>query len=170
MAKMDMGKLFSSSPRRKFRYSFTVLGLENSSGEGAITSFARAVSSPQLTLEPVEVVHQTEKVYYPGRVTWGDIDLTLVDVEENGPLSVIWDKWIKSYYVDPSRGYLSWRMSDVKKTCILSALDAKGSATSSWTIEGAWPTSINPGDWDYSSSEVQEISLTLKYDRAYYTG
>lgn len=169
MADMSMGKLFTANLKRKFRFSFEVLDI-GSSTDLSVEAYVKSVTSPQLTLEPVEVIHQTEKVYYPGRISWGTIDLVLVDdVDEVKSVGVklIWENWVKKYYKNPEQGLVSWEMSEVKKMCILHILDAQGEEKSDWVLEGCWPTIIGYGDWDYSSSDPQELSITLQFDRAY---
>ena len=175
MAKMDMGKLFHAQVSRKFRFLFTVYGLGGSTTEDPITAYVKSVTSPSLTLEPVEVIHQTEKVYYPGRITWSTIDVTITDVDgyedkDSGesPLEFIWEKWIKKYYTNPEFGYVSWKMSEIKKKAELASLSPAGVVTGKWVMEGCWPTVLSPGDWDYASSEPQEMTLTIQFDRAYY--
>lgn len=163
MAKMMMGKLSTTRNfRRKFRYEFVVAGLPD------LTYFCESVDAPELTIDPVEVTHQTETVWYPGRISWGDIRVVLIEAEGSSSLNQIWEKWIKEYYVSPAQGYITWKMASLKKDCQINILNSRGRQTANWVLEGCWPTVLNPGDWDYGSSEVQKIDLTLKYDRAYY--
>lgn len=39
--------------------------------------------------------------------------------------------------------------------------------TQSWLIQGIFPQAIEYGDLDYGSSEVQEVGVTFRYDRAF---
>ena len=41
------------------------------------------------------------------------------------------------------------------------------SITQSWLIQGMFPQGIEYGELDYGSSDVQEVSVTFRYDRAY---
>ena len=45
--------------------------------------------------------------------------------------------------------------------------DPGASITQSWLIQGVFPQAIDYGELDYGSSDVQEVSVTLRYDRAY---
>lgn len=41
------------------------------------------------------------------------------------------------------------------------------SVAQSWAYVGLYPTNINYGDLDYSSSDVQSVEVSFRYDRAY---
>jgi hypothetical protein len=47
------------------------------------------------------------------------------------------------------------------------ALSANGSIEQTWGYQGLFPKSIKYGELDYASSDVSEVSVTFKYDRAF---
>lgn len=48
--------------------------------------------------------------------------------------------------------------------------DAGGSITQSWIYQGLYPTDIDFGELDYAASDVAEVSVVFRYDRAYRIG
>jgi len=52
---------------------------------------------------------------------------------------------------------------------VLIMYDGCGKPMETWKLEHVWPTSINFGDLDYSSSEESNIELTLRYSTATYS-
>lgn len=49
----------------------------------------------------------------------------------------------------------------------LDPADLSASIAQSWVIQGMFPQAIDYGDLDYASSDVQEVNVTFRYDRAY---
>ncbi len=45
--------------------------------------------------------------------------------------------------------------------------DAGASITQTWLYTGLWPKEIDPGELSYSDSEVAEVSVSFRYDRAF---
>jgi hypothetical protein len=45
-------------------------------------------------------------------------------------------------------------------------LDPTGVVIEKWILQGTMVTSANFGDLDYSSSDIADISTTLRFDRA----
>ena len=46
---------------------------------------------------------------------------------------------------------------------------SSGAISQTWFYQGMFPLDVKYGDGDYSSSDVQEVSVTFRYDRAYRT-
>lgn len=45
-------------------------------------------------------------------------------------------------------------------------IDANGNALETWTLNNAWVKSVNFGNLDYSSDDINEVSFTFRYDWA----
>lgn len=175
LAKMGMGPLYvAPSFRRKFRWQFRIL-----SGDLEIIEFVcKSVTLPRISFEEHEAKHQIETIHFAGRPTWEPIELVLIDmVTDTTPSSTLGRirDWVKVFYDSGREGnstarenIQSWNYAEFKKNCELVYLDQRANPTGVWLFEGAYPSSIDLGGLDYSSSEVGEISLTLRYDRARY--
>ena len=173
---MGMGSLASPSARykRKFRWMFGVIS-QNVFGEPA--EGVRALpptkgSRPSLEFKDIEVQHVTEDIYLPGKPSWKPINITLYDMYDKNcwPSNPVWD-WIKQCY-DPETGEFFAILDNkvngygFKKDCWLKLFSGCGDVMESWVFENAYPSQVNWGDLDMSSSEVLTIELTLRYDRA----
>lgn len=157
---MDVGTFWTTRHfRRRFRWEFEIMGVD-------IKMLCKSVQVPTLSFDEHEAKHQVETIYFPGRPKWDTIDLVLIDTDDH---SASWEieNWIYQYY-ESRYGEASWNFGPFKKTCKLTYLDPKGSVTGTWTIEGAWPVNFSSGEMDYSSSDIVEVSASLRYDRAYY--
>jgi hypothetical protein len=45
-------------------------------------------------------------------------------------------------------------------------IDANGDALETWTLNNAWVKSVNFGNLDYSSDDINDITFTFRYDWA----
>ena len=73
-------------------------------------------------------------------------------------------EWIRlhSESVTGRQGYAAGYKKDVE----LEMLDPTGVVIEKWILQGTMVTSANFGDLDYSSSDIADISCTLRFDRA----
>jgi len=113
---------------------------------------------------------------FPGRVTWNDIDITLVD-----PIDPVMS--LPMFQIIENAGYKipsgwnnnnqDWRKSLSKKTFSknlgniqIKVIDSEGKEVEIWTLHQAWVKSIDYSDVDYSSEDLMEIKVSLSYDWA----
>jgi hypothetical protein len=73
-------------------------------------------------------------------------------------------EWIRlhSESVTGRQGYAAGYKKDIE----LEMLDPTGVVIEKWILQGTMITSANFGDLDYSSSDIADISVTLRFDRA----
>ena len=168
---MSIRELKDFSWKRRFRFEF-VVELNSSSAE-RLTLLAKAATTPSVTFDVLELYKQTEKIYYPQRATWNTIDVTFYDVSDGGTgigSQSVYD-WLKLYYSNPQRGRYERPVrgsQGVKKKCFLRSLSGCGGVIDEWTLEGAFPESISFGDYSADDNSVQEVTVTIKYDRAFF--
>ena len=173
MAKtMHMGKQFTANPLRKFRWALEITGGKGGNVEHYIKTFSR----PSIDFDETELNFRHEKMWIAGKATWGDISMTVLDVEEEGPMY----KWIIDVYKLagtagaaggglPEDAFTMGRDAGTgkyKRNLKLFMLDGKGKTIEEWSLLNAWPRSSNFGDLDYSSSDTADIEVTLRFDRA----
>ena len=115
------------------------------------------------------------KYYFPGRVTWNEVSLTLVD-----PISV--DAVLLTNNLVDGAGYqvpsnIPASESDFstisKKAAIgelgqviITILDAQGKNIEQWTLNNAFLKSAKYGDLDYSNDDLRSVELAIRYDWA----
>jgi hypothetical protein len=114
---------------------------------------------------------------FPGRVTWDNVEVTLVD-------PIDFDASRKLLNIVRNAGYYSpstwagdndnYRKSISKRkfvqgnlgTIQIQALNAEGVVAETWTLNNAWISKISQDGFDYNGEDLLGISLTLVYDWA----
>ena len=183
MTTMDLGRLANDDVvfKRKFRWLFFLsdFGTVSSAGtnnpstivasSGNSGHVARIASRPSMTLNEQEVRHVIETVFLPARAQWNPIEVTVYDVNDESFLY----QWLKLFY-DPELGVIhpvgystgTSGLGYAKKTATIQLLDGHGKTLESWQLQGCWPSQINWGVLDYTSSETADITFSIRYDRA----
>lgn len=160
-------------PKRKYRFT---VQFENLSFAGSdIIWFAKSVTKPAMTISETEHTFLDKKYYYPGRVEWNTITLTLVDPADpdNSEDAV---KQMNSlieaagYKIAANPEELQ-TMSKAKSVSALGAIvinqiNDAGKTIEAWTLNNAFIKDMKFGDLDYTGDELIELSLELRYDWA----
>jgi len=156
-------------PKRQFRWLVTF-------GNSELKSwYAKSVKKPsfQIGETPHQFINHT--FYYPGRVEWQTIDMTLVDPAGDNDTSLALTNILQrmGYYAPINDNSAS---STITKKKAVTALGGEmkikqlgandGETLEIWTLINPWITSVDYGQLDYSANEMVEISLTLRYDYA----
>ena len=142
-------------PKRKNRW---VLGIN---GIDAFT--AKLAARPEVSFEETVVDFINQKRYYSGKGTWSPISVTLYDpIVPSAAQKVM--EWIRLDWENLTgrMGYKAFYTKNIN----LNLLDPAGAIVESWELQATWVQSANFGDLDYSSSDVAEIALTLRFDQA----
>jgi hypothetical protein len=58
--------------------------------------------------------------------------------------------------------------SDVLGSVTIRQIDSSGNVIDTWTLKNAWIKDINFGEGDYSSDDLVEVQIKLRYDWAEY--
>ncbi len=145
-------------PKKKNRFIFrfpTPLGIQ----EWFVSSGAR----PTYTMEETEIQFLNTSTFVAGRFTWETIDVTFRDPIGPSATQALME-WIRlhSESVTGRQGYAAGYKKDIE----LELLDPTGVVIEKWILQGTMITSANFGDLDYSSSDIADISVTLRFDRA----
>lgn len=164
---MGLGNLANSDLvfKRKYRWAFEVQGL----AVGDVPShYVKLAARPNLAIDETEInfLHGTD--YLPGKGKWESINVTYYDTDAK-EMKPLWD-WLASVYnFTDSEGI---HQASTKRTYagrgVLKLFDGCGNTMEVWELYDLWPTNINFGELDYSSSDVAEIELTLRYSRVEY--
>jgi len=158
-------------PKRNFRFQVQI----GPSSGAEIFWWAKTVSTPSFDVGEVEHHFLDNKYKFPGRVTWNDVSLTLVD-----PISVDavagTNKLLQDsgYSVkDGTTGLASPPTISKKKaatgpleTLKIMVLNADGNVLETWTLKNPFLKSAKYGDLDYSSDDLRTVEMTFAYDWA----
>lgn len=153
--------------KRKFRWTFEIFGFCNNQQNLVPEHFVSVASRPNLSIEETEINHLNAKTWIPGKASWETITVTYMDVAHD-QMRLLWN-WLATVYdfTDP----INLRMGnkrDWDATGVLNMYDGCGVLLESWAMQHMFPTAINFGDVDYSSSDIATIELTLRYSDVIY--
>ncbi len=161
-------------PKRKYR--FRMLFNDNSSYT------IKTVKNPSVTVSDTEHKFLNHTFYFPGRATWDPIDVTFVDPSAPDQTFKLYSKLQQMGYASPvdndaaTQGFTKYAatvtLGDVRIQTLgplasgLTDLDILGE----WTLNNAFFTKISWGDFSYDDEGLVELSTTIRYDYAEYSG
>ena len=163
--------LFRSEPKRNFRFKVEITSL----GGNSVLWWAKTVTTPSFDISEVEHNFLDNKYYFPGRVSWNEVSLTLVDPISVDAVALTNEIIEGSGYVIPSQppadaGNLS-TISKAKAVAalgkvIITILTADGNKVEEWTLNNPFVKSAKYGDLDYSNDDLRTVEMTFRYDWA----
>lgn len=169
---MGIGRLGDPdiSFKRKFRWTLAF----NTCSGFVPEHYVKVASRPSLTIEETDIHFLNAHSYIPGKGTWETTDVTYLDVSTQDVGNTVLFSWLDSVYqflnsdasVTLKQGS---RRKDYEGTGYLELFDGCGSSLEFWIMQNCFPTSIKFGELDYSSSEICEIEVTLRYTAVEYT-
>ena len=157
-------------PKRKFSFTVEFQGIQSAQG-GATLWYAKTVSKPSFQIASTEHKYLNHTFYYPGSVTWQDVNLALVDPVNPDMAATLSDIVVQSGYSPPTDSNSLNTMSKAKAagalgTVIITQIDSDGNPLETWTLWNSFITEVKYGDLAYGEDELTELSLILKYDWA----
>jgi len=160
-----------TDPKRK--YNFTV-DIQDAGGK-IEKYFAKSVTKPSFTVNAAEHNYLNHTFYYPGRVTWNDINITFVDPGGGDSASAGLALVLKAMgYNPPANANDDKTISKSKSVNALGGsvkitqLDDEGEMLDEWSLYNPWVMEVNFGELDYTSDDLVEVTCTIKYDFAKY--
>ncbi len=171
-------------PKRQFKFLLILPGAPDQPESGVETYLIKSVAKPSVTIATgasVQFMQHTFK--YPGRLTWSDISVTLIDTVRIDDTSSRLATVIKnSGYVIPAN--LNDAQFSFSKRDATNALnkpriqqikagdpgnDVSPEIIEEWTLWNAWVNSVNFGALDYSNDSIVNLTMGITYDWAEYT-
>jgi len=153
----------SAEPKRKYRFVLNLAGID----AWVITK----VNRPSFNVTESEHTFYNHKFYYPGRVEWTTVDVTLVDPVDPDMTATLSDIVAASGYTPPTDSTTLSTMSKAKSagalgTVYITQVDSDGNDLEKWTLWNSFITEVKYGDLAYGDDELTELTVTLKYDWA----
>ena len=150
-------------PKRAYRWILDVNGIE--------IYTIKKVSKPSFSISESEHQFLNHTYYYPGRVTWNTVSFTLVDPIAPDSSQNLIEKVIKSGYSPAGRATDRKTMNKKNSTEALGEikiqqLDSDGTIVETWTLKNVWIKDVKFGDLDYSTDDMVEIEVEVRYDYA----
>ena len=140
-------------------------------GENGCTWFITSVGKPAVTISESKHTYLNHDFYYPGRVSWNTISVTLVDPVEPDATAIMSSAIEDAGYKVPASFEQASTISKAGATAQLgiveiNQIDADGKAVESWTLHNAWIKSATFGDLDYGSDGLTNVQIEVRYDWA----
>ena len=165
----------SLEPKRKFRW---ILGLN-----GIPHWLLKTASRPTITLSEAEHDFLNYKFYFPGRITYDELSITLADPVNPDATATLYKLLRSSGYMLPNElkqenlglgkgedngiGLISKKAATRAISGLyLETLDSEGGIVEKWRFHNAWIKSVNFDDLDYSSDELVNLQVSIRYDWA----
>jgi hypothetical protein len=144
-------------PKRANRF---ILRFPSSMGinEWYVTSTKR----PSVKINATEMAFLNTSTFVAGRYNWDPITVTFKD--PIGPsASQALMEWLR-LHAESVTGRMGYAVG-YKRDIELDMLDPTGVTVEKWSIQGAFLTSLNFGDLDYSRDDVASITCELRMDK-----
>ncbi|HAI37877.1 MAG TPA: hypothetical protein DCM40_07015 [Maribacter sp.] len=162
-------------PKRKFRW---IMGYN-----GVPHWIMKKASRPKISLTEAEHDFLNYKFYYPGRVSYDELTMTMADPINPDASLTMYELLQKSGYRTPDKfaqnnlglgGGDSNDIGVITKKAATSAingmylmlLDAEGAPVEEWTFYNAWIKSVDFDELDYTSDDLLNLTITVRYDWA----
>lgn len=163
-------------PKRQFRF---IISLQPGVSGQELRFAAKTADRPSYTIGEQEHRFFNHTFYYPGRMNWNTVGMTLVDAIEPGSTELLYE-YLADIGIQQPRDFGEATATTITKESAVNALgDVKiyelGTGKENetriigeWALINAFITEVNFGSHSYDSDEMVEISLTLRYDWAEY--
>ena len=141
-------------PKRKFRWVLMLEGID--------AFLVKSTNRPKFQIAEETIPFINSKRYIAGRLTFGDISMTLHDpIAPSGAQQVM--EWIRTHAesVSGRAGYADFYKRDLQ----LKLLDPIGTVVELWDMKGCFLTNVDYGSLDYNDDAgSMDIQLSIRFD------
>jgi len=163
----------SIEPKRQFRWLLYIAGMPQ--------FIVKNVKKPSFSVGEINHDFLNYKFYYPGRVEWATVDVTIVDpVQPDSTASLIKILEAAGYVLPDKFTSQPNEPRTISKKAFVDGLGGQiqlvqfGANTGAqeenviekWTLNNPFLTNVDFGSLDYGSDELVDISMTIRYDWA----
>ena len=170
-----------NNPKRSFRFKVQFSNNTSFSGAADLATtdvyWAKTATKPGFTVGSVEHSYLSHTFKFPGRITWSDVTITMVDPGgAQGVGYVLASMLNKAGYVLPASNVYNTISKETavasiggSNSVVITQMDAAGNAVEQWTLYNAFIADTSFGSLDYGNEDLTEYSITIKYDWAQLT-
>jgi len=157
-------------PKRNYRFLVTIGNLPY----GA-SWYAKKVNKPAFSIGEIKHAYLNHTFYYPGRVDWQPVSVTLVDpVNPDAVANTLAIIAGSGYRLPTSVATTPEETTTISKASSIASLggvfieqiDNEGQRIEQWSLNGAFLTEVSYSELSYDSDELSEITLKFRYDWA----
>jgi len=156
-------------PKRGFRFLVQI--------GNDVVWWAKNVNTPSFDVGEVEHSFLGNKYYFPGKVSWTEVALTLVDPVSPDAVFKTNEYLINSGYMIPDGTVdagtaQAETISKLKATntglqsVLIQVLNADGDVIEKWNLNNPFIKSVKFGDLSYDDDELRTVELGIRYDWA----
>jgi hypothetical protein len=167
-------------PKRQYKWFMEFSGM----GEQIQKYMVKSVSKPSITIGEASHTFINHTFYFPGRLSWSAIDVTLVDPISPNASVILMNAIKASGYALPgtippggdsvassagvsfSKAKAVGQLGQVRLVQIDDNMSGHNSEVEDWTLKNAWIKDVQFGSWNYDTDDLSTIQLTLRYDWA----
>lgn len=155
-------------PKRSFRFKVNI--------GGQTIWYAKKAEKPKMTLGESFHDFLMHKFYWPGKMEWNEVEFVLVDPVEpdlaGNLVQIIQDAGyqipanVASAYTSISKASaLAATGGDI----VIQQIDSQDNVLEQWVLKRAWIKEVSFGDLDYTSEDLTEVTMRVRYDWAEFT-
>ena len=156
MALIDNTFFTPFEPKQKNRFLLEIDGIQS--------FMIKKIGAISVTQNSIPLNYINVQRFVKGKTKWDSISMELFDpITPSGAQAVM--EWVRLHHesITGRDGYSDF----YKKDITINVLGPVGDKVEEWTLKGAWITSFNGNDLDWTSgADAMEISLSLRYDYA----
>ena len=171
-----------SEPKRNHRFLLTLPNLKTRDGRFQYQQYlAKLTGKPSYTVTETSHKFLGNTYYYPGVVEWQTIDVGIVNAINPDGNALLYDALINSGYLKPNvqedvffspvvaPGTVNKAQSvDALGNVVIEELNGFGGLVGSWTLQNSFLTKASFGNLDYSTEDILNVDITIRYDWADY--
>lgn len=125
---------------------------------------------PSPEIDEIVIHNGQDEIYRPGKNRWRPIEFTFYEVVKdsagiNDSASQLFRWWAQRCIWLTNSSTVS--PASLATKAVLSQLDGGGVPIWQYHMLRCWPLKMTPSDLDYSSSDICETTVTMRFDKAY---
>jgi hypothetical protein len=169
---------------RRHRFLLELMSVNGSpifgTGSQGLLVYGYKCTRPSPEFDEVVIHNAQDEIYRPGKNRWKPIDFTFYEVfkqrdyapgdnvagrDKDLAAELIYQWWAK-VMINLSTSTHN-NLSDYMAYGMLSMLDGFGNIVWEYNLLDCWPLKVTPSDLDFSDSSIADITLTLRFQKAW---
>jgi len=137
----------------------------------------KAAAKPGFVISNVAHQFMAHTFNFPGRITWDNVEVTLIDpVSPDSSAKLVKILQASGYAVPGTEAAAKRSFSKAAATAALGQptiqqVDAAGRPVDKWTLKNAWIENVKFGTaLNYTTEDMVDITMSLRFDWAEYEG
>ena len=155
-------------PKRSFKYLMNISAI-------GLDYIIKTTDKPSFEISETEHQFLNHTYYYPGRVTWSEVTVTMVDPVSPDASATLHALLNQAGYTWPGNtnegdyGNVMTKdraVGSLGQVTISQIGENQNDILEEWILHNAWIKNVEFGSLDYGSEDMVEISVTLRFDSA----